>query len=161
MLEAMISYYTKGNKSKFAAFLGVSAQTISSWVARNTFDLELIYAKCSNISAKWLLTGEGDMITNQDQTPYKHNQTDAIHTSEDYSPYYSLYKEEKEENRQLIRQCAKLEEKVDLLAKQLKVMGKNMGLDLDPLDVTDAITDTYITPRDAGDANNASVHSRE
>ena len=30
-------------------------------MARNTFDIELIYAKCENLDANWLLTGEGTM----------------------------------------------------------------------------------------------------
>ncbi|WP_304649957.1 LexA family transcriptional regulator [uncultured Bacteroides sp.] len=66
MLEAILGYYTNGNKAKFASILGVSPQTISAWVARNTFDSELIYTKCSDISADWLLTGKGEMLKNSD-----------------------------------------------------------------------------------------------
>lgn len=62
MLDAMIAHYTGGNKAKFAGLLGVSAQTISAWGARNTFDIELIYTKCIGISPDWLLTGEGSML---------------------------------------------------------------------------------------------------
>ena len=62
MLEAILSHYTNGNKAKFANILGVSPQTISAWVARSTFDSELIYTKCSDISADWLLTGKGPML---------------------------------------------------------------------------------------------------
>ena len=45
MLDAMVTHYTSGNKAKFAQLLGVSAQTISAWGARNTFDSELIYTR--------------------------------------------------------------------------------------------------------------------
>lgn len=62
MLEGLIRHYTKGNKAQFAKLLGVSAQTISAWIARNTFDAELIYAKCRYIDPSWLLTGEGAML---------------------------------------------------------------------------------------------------
>lgn len=62
MLDAMIAHYTGGNKAKFAILLGVSAQTISAWGTRNTFDSELIYTKCIGISSDWLLTGEGSML---------------------------------------------------------------------------------------------------
>lgn len=62
MLEGLIRHYTKGNKAQFAKLLGVSAQTISAWIARNTFDAELIYAKCRYIDSSWLLTGEGAML---------------------------------------------------------------------------------------------------
>ena len=62
MLEGLIEHYTKGNKAQFAKLLGVSAQTISAWIARNTFDSELIYTKCRYVNASWLLTGEGTML---------------------------------------------------------------------------------------------------
>ena len=52
MLDAMIAHYTSGNKAKFAALLGVSAQTISAWGVRNTFDSELIYTKCIGLSSE-------------------------------------------------------------------------------------------------------------
>lgn len=66
MLEGLIRHYTKGNKAQFAKLLGVSAQTISAWIARNTFDAELIYAKCRYIDPSWLLTGEGAMLQETD-----------------------------------------------------------------------------------------------
>lgn len=62
MLEALIEHYTKGNKAQFAKLLGVSAQTISAWIARSTFDAYLIYAKCRYVNSEWLLTGEGEML---------------------------------------------------------------------------------------------------
>ncbi|MDO4163984.1 MAG: hypothetical protein Q4D56_06315 [Bacteroides sp.] len=63
MLECIINYYTDGNKARFAAIIGVKPQTINTWVARNTFDVELIYSKCDGISGDWLLgSGKGDMI---------------------------------------------------------------------------------------------------
>lgn len=71
MVEQMVNYYTDGNKAKFAKLLGVSPQTISSWIARGTFDAELVYAKCREINADWLLTGEEPMI--DDYREKKHN----------------------------------------------------------------------------------------
>lgn len=67
MVLALVNRFTKGNKAQFANMLGVSSQTVSAWVARNTFDAELIYTKCSGVSADWLLTGEGEMIKEQDR----------------------------------------------------------------------------------------------
>lgn len=61
-LYSLIDYYARGNKSEFARFLGVSPQGVSTWLARGSFDFELIYSKCDNISADWLLTGEGHMV---------------------------------------------------------------------------------------------------
>lgn len=62
MLEEIISYYAKGNKALFSRMLGVKPQTINTWLNRNTFDAELIYANCESISGDWLLSGEGEMI---------------------------------------------------------------------------------------------------
>lgn len=61
-LEALIAYYSDGKPTKFAKTIGVAPSTISSWLKRNTFDHELLFAKCENISAEWLITGEGDML---------------------------------------------------------------------------------------------------
>lgn len=62
MLEQVINHYTDGNKAKFGNMLGVKPQTINTWLLRNTYDAELIYSKCDNISGDWLLSGEGEMI---------------------------------------------------------------------------------------------------
>lgn len=62
MLQALISYYDNGNKSQFAKRLGISAQGLSTWIKRNTFDLELIYSKCELLNSEWLLTGKGSML---------------------------------------------------------------------------------------------------
>ena len=64
MIEALVSHYAGGNKSRFANMLGIRAQTINTWMSRNSFDIELIYSKCEGVSAKWLLSGEGDMLEN-------------------------------------------------------------------------------------------------
>ena len=62
ILERLISHYANGNKAKFSNLLGVSPQSISTWLARNTFDVDKIYANCVGISGDWLLTGEGSML---------------------------------------------------------------------------------------------------
>lgn len=61
-LQALINHYTSGNKAKFAAKLGISAQGLSTWLARNTFDTDLVYSKCEEVSPDWLLTGHGKMF---------------------------------------------------------------------------------------------------
>ena len=71
-LDAIIKHFAGGNASQFANLLGVSPSTISTWKARNTIDYDLIFAKCENLSASWLLSGSGNMLkeTNKgDQKP--------------------------------------------------------------------------------------------
>lgn len=68
-LKLLIEYYTNGNKSQFSKMLGISAQGLSSWISRNTYDSEKLFANCRGLSAKWLLSGEGEMIINTDNQP--------------------------------------------------------------------------------------------
>ncbi|WP_278996667.1 LexA family transcriptional regulator [Prevotella disiens] len=63
-LLSLIQHYSGGNKSEFARYIGVTPQAISTWLSRNTFDIDIIYSKCVNISADWLLTGQGSMLKN-------------------------------------------------------------------------------------------------
>ena len=81
MLEQLINYYSNGNKSLFAKKLGVKPQTINSWIKRNTFDYELIYANCENVSADWLLSGEGEMLNEENHSSVSmygdHNQVNG------------------------------------------------------------------------------------
>ena len=61
-LEAIMAHYADGKTSVMASKLGVADSTISTWLKRDTYDLELIFAKCESISAEWLITGEGEML---------------------------------------------------------------------------------------------------
>ena len=61
-LEAIIDHYCDGKPTALAKKLGVSPATISTWKARNTYDHELLFAKCERISAEWLITGKGEML---------------------------------------------------------------------------------------------------
>lgn len=59
ILNELKAYYGFSSDSDFADFLGIKRQTLSSWHSRNTFDIELLYAKCVNVDGNFLLTGQG------------------------------------------------------------------------------------------------------
>ena len=61
-LEALIAHYSDGKPTHFAKYIGVAASTISTWIARDSFDYDLLFAKCEMISPEWLLTGKGPML---------------------------------------------------------------------------------------------------
>ena len=63
MLEMLINHYDDGNQSSFARRLGVVPQIVSNWLYRGKdFNLELVYQKCENVSAHWLLSrGDGEI----------------------------------------------------------------------------------------------------
>lgn len=70
-LEALINHYTLGNKAQFAKKLGITPQGLSTWLARNMFDIDLVYTKCEALSPRWLLTGQGEMLL-EDKTEVAH-----------------------------------------------------------------------------------------
>lgn len=82
-------------------------------MARNTFDIELIYAKCEDLDANWLLTGEGSMfrssgVMNEAPPP-------------DRDKYIQLLESKIEDQQKIIDL---LEEKVEAL-----MMGGNTGIE--------------------------------
>ena len=46
----------------FARFLGVSPQTLGTWLKRGTFDMSILYSKCKGINPDYLITGEGPVM---------------------------------------------------------------------------------------------------
>lgn len=71
MILALIEHYSNGNKAQFASRLGITPQGLSTWIKRETFDIELVFSKCEGLSADWLLSGEGSMIANNNQTKFE------------------------------------------------------------------------------------------
>ncbi len=66
-LEALIAHYSDGKPTRFAKHIGVAPSTISTWIARDSFDYDLLFAKCEMISPEWLLTGKGPMLKTMQQ----------------------------------------------------------------------------------------------
>lgn len=72
MLKQLIEHYCDGNKSKFAAKVGVSPQNLSQWLSRGTFDAHLLYTNCEGLNPAWLITGQGDMLTEKPSAEAPH-----------------------------------------------------------------------------------------
>lgn len=81
-LIKLIEYYSNGNKSEFARKMGVSPQAINTWLSRDTFDVDIIYAKCERLSGDWLLTGKGSMLLTDTSVPSEAPATKATSPSE-------------------------------------------------------------------------------
>lgn len=62
MLNEIKSHFKIGSETDFAKFLEITPQTLHNWKKRNTFDITVVYTKCVNVSAEWLITGEGSML---------------------------------------------------------------------------------------------------
>ncbi|NQD71655.1 hypothetical protein HP439_13075 [Sphingobacterium shayense] len=65
ILNAIKSYLDIAKDAEFARYLGIKPQTLASWHTRNTYDIDLLYAKCEFLNAEWLLTGKGEMVKNR------------------------------------------------------------------------------------------------
>jgi len=65
ILSEIKSHYRLKTDADFARFLEIKPQTLASWYTRNSFDIELLYAKCVDINSDWLLSGTGAMLRNQ------------------------------------------------------------------------------------------------
>ncbi|MBP3269884.1 MAG: hypothetical protein J6L98_04305 [Bacteroidales bacterium] len=62
-LLMMIEHFASGNKAEFARILSISPQNLNSWLKNGYVDIERVFKSCHGISAEWLITGEGEMLT--------------------------------------------------------------------------------------------------
>ena len=67
MLNALQQHFSHNQPKDFAELLGISAQVLSNWKNRNTFDVGIVYTKCLGINPHWLLTGEGKMLNEEEK----------------------------------------------------------------------------------------------
>ena len=92
ILNKIKDSYQFEKDTDFAHFLGIKPQTLSSWYARNSFDIELLYSKCVNINPDFLFTGNGPifktLITQEPTEVYK-LRTDKIVDSQAV-PLYNI-----------------------------------------------------------------------
>lgn len=113
MLNQLVQYYGHGKKNQFANKLGVKPQTINTWLSRNTFDTELIYAKCEGVSADWLLTGQGKMLKSDAASPPQYADINA-------SDLYEMIQQTQDQITENMRQVKKTQEQIDMLLRHIK-----------------------------------------
>lgn len=78
ILNELKLHYNFKTNSQFADFLGISPQGLSSWYSRNTIDYDLVYSKCVDIDANWLLTGEGNMLKSREYTTSENEKKNVV-----------------------------------------------------------------------------------
>jgi len=64
ILNKIKEHYSFKSDAAFARFLEIKPQTLATWYSRNTFDIELLYAKCEGIDGNFLLSGNGEILRN-------------------------------------------------------------------------------------------------
>lgn len=66
ILNKIQKFYNFDKDKDFASFLGIKIQVLSNWKARNTFDIEILYTKCLDISSDFLISGIGTIERNSE-----------------------------------------------------------------------------------------------
>lgn len=61
ILNEIKLHYGFKNDAEFARFLEIKPQTLASWHSRNTFDIDLLFAKCVEIDGNYMLSGCGEI----------------------------------------------------------------------------------------------------
>lgn len=62
IINSIMEHYKFKSQAEFADFLGIKTATISNWRARDTLDFPLLFTKCKDIDANFLLSGRGPML---------------------------------------------------------------------------------------------------
>lgn len=112
VLDRIKQFYDLKGNAELSRFLGVAPNTITNWYARCSFDIDIIYTKCVGIDLNWLLSGKEpkpikeELVSNQ-VIPQDHTGEAAA--------YYRMYKEKDEENKELLKENARLEERLRLI----------------------------------------------
>ena len=112
VLDRIKQFYDLKGNAELSRFLGVAPNTITNWYARCSFDIDIIYTKCVGIDLNWLLSGKEPKPIKEE--PILNRVISQDHTGE-AAAYYRMYKEKDEENRELLKENARLEERLRLL----------------------------------------------
>lgn len=67
ILDDIKSVYGFKTDVQLGKKLGIKTQTISTWRARDTFDVQLIYSKCELIDGNYLLSGKGQILRSKNK----------------------------------------------------------------------------------------------
>ena len=107
ILNTIKELYSFSTDTEFAKFLGIKPQTLSSWYSRNTFDIDLLYAKCVLVSGEFLLTGDKNFLKRNVQNLLHNNSvTNSVTFSEETksAKNVTLSNESKENYSSLIKE---------------------------------------------------------
>lgn len=104
----------KVSTRKFADSVGFNYTTLNNYCtgARTTIDsslLERIASTYEDVDMRWLLTGQGSMVMN--------NQT--VNQNRDESYLYKIYKEKDEEVKAMTKQLVRMEYKIQYLEEKI------------------------------------------
>lgn len=77
IIERLRNAYDMSTDAELADFLEVGASTISAWKRRNTIDFKLLFTKCKDLSANYIIYGDTPMF--RDKNDPRNNARPAAH----------------------------------------------------------------------------------
>lgn len=123
-IQQLIDAVSGGNKRAFSLLIGVNPTVIENIVGTRKgkpgYDLlEKIVFSIENINIEWLFTGEGPMLkvkkeySEQEGKLMMVTEPQSEHQKVDESLLYKMYKEKDEENKALLKEIGRLEERLE------------------------------------------------
>ena len=68
-LSVIADKYTHGNISALSRLLKLSPTAVNAWLKRDTFDADLLLRTFPDLSAEWLMRGDGPMLLSERTAP--------------------------------------------------------------------------------------------
>lgn len=115
ILNNIQEYYGFDVDARFAEFLDIPAQNLTKWKKRRTYNIELLCTKCTEISAEYIITGNGPIVKTESVIPAK------------FSEPNEEYKKEQSIEEQLLEKIKFQEEQLEWYRKQLDVLTKQLS----------------------------------
>lgn len=68
-LTTIMDKYAHGRQAQLARILSLPKSTMNTWFVRNTFDADLLLRTFPDLSAEWLMRGDGPMLLSERTAP--------------------------------------------------------------------------------------------
>ncbi|RNL84124.1 hypothetical protein ED312_14370 [Sinomicrobium pectinilyticum] len=129
MLDQIKYHYLFKRDIDLAKHLGIKPQVLSNWRKRNSFDAVLIYTKCNELSSSWLLTGEGPMLKEDDNSAHPvHEESSAYILQERISAMEGQIEALKQANSALRETNGALRETREIFKKRIEELESRNGI---------------------------------
>ncbi len=134
ILSKIIEYKKFKSDAEFARFLGITPQNLSKWKTRGTYDIELLYTKCPELSAEWLLSGKGEMLKNESISQKTSNSNNSLNSNigtvkgnvaishNDISNLIELQKGSQEERKEFNQRLKTSQEQLNTSQEQINTL---------------------------------------
>lgn len=115
-LDTLVEMFGNGKKAELARKLGITDARIGMWYTRKFIDVVLVADKMPQISAEWLLRGNGEPVETGNTPEEEQEQPEATFFGENVNfTTISL----KEENKRLVDETERLREDIKGLREDI------------------------------------------